>query len=476
MSKQKTRVRAELYEFEKRVIKVEKRYHNLYLNGENNIYPNEYEMVTNASPTALKCQRIKSKFIGGKALKVRGVDVKYRELPSLNNKGHNAYDIIENASQYLAGQRGVYCWVGYGIEGEEIKPNKYEVLDFSMCRIVKEDDMENEGKIYYGDFESRKKVERFFYPFNSNQDVVKAQILRDFEILNEKNKKKDVTFDLDIAIQNYRGQIAFLNLDKSLVYPLHALHGAYLDADTEYRISIHTNKEVREGFLGKTMVITQNLDDDGIKKIKKDIPEWLGAEGGGGVFHFHVMDNVEDITKVLHIQQLKAQFDDKLFEATEKRTKSNIIGAFNIPAPLVDASDGALFGTSGDAYNELKKIMDDLTESDRQALENFFYKLGLEIEIVPITADDSIEATSTAIVKDSSTAEPVTDEAAAKNMEAQAALRGSVGGVQGVLGIQASVSSGTTDMESAITILVEIYGFTREVSEALLGNVKKEVV
>ena len=54
--------------------------------------------------------------------------------------------------------------------------------------------------------------------------------------------------------------------------------------------------------------------------------------------------------------------------------------------------------------------------------------------------------------------------------ESQAGLRGSVGGVTGILSIQTAVVSGTTGYEPAITILKEIYGFDQEVAVKLLGN------
>jgi len=66
--------------------------------------------------------------------------------------------------------------------------------------------------------------------------------------------------------------------------------------------------------------------------------------------------------------------------------------------------------------------------------------------------------------------EPVVTQ---EQLEAQANLRGSVGGVQGILGIQASVSQGVTSLESAIETMIEIYGFTRETSIKILGTGKK---
>ena len=59
------------------------------------------------------------------------------------------------------------------------------------------------------------------------------------------------------------------------------------------------------------------------------------------------------------------------------------------------------------------------------------------------------------------------------NKEAQATLKGSVGGVQGILGIQKSVSEGVTQYDAALTLLKEIYGFSEEVATDLLGTRKE---
>ena len=56
--------------------------------------------------------------------------------------------------------------------------------------------------------------------------------------------------------------------------------------------------------------------------------------------------------------------------------------------------------------------------------------------------------------------------------EAKARLRGSVGGVQGILAIQASVAQQTTDYEAGIATLEEIYGLTVDQAKKILGNPK----
>jgi len=59
-----------------------------------------------------------------------------------------------------------------------------------------------------------------------------------------------------------------------------------------------------------------------------------------------------------------------------------------------------------------------------------------------------------------------------ETQKAQANLRGTVGGVQGILDIQSSVSKGITDKDAAINLLVQIYGFDAEAAEKMIGNPK----
>jgi hypothetical protein len=61
-----------------------------------------------------------------------------------------------------------------------------------------------------------------------------------------------------------------------------------------------------------------------------------------------------------------------------------------------------------------------------------------------------------------------------KTLEAQANLKGSVGGVQSLLEIQASYAQGLTTYDSAINMLDVIFGYNRETAVRLLGKPKLE--
>ena len=62
------KIRATLVELYSRVIKVDKNDKNIYLNGENNLYPYEIERAINNSPTATRATDIMQRFISGEGV------------------------------------------------------------------------------------------------------------------------------------------------------------------------------------------------------------------------------------------------------------------------------------------------------------------------------------------------------------------------------------------------------------------------
>ena len=65
--------------------------------------------------------------------------------------------------------------------------------------------------------------------------------------------------------------------------------------------------------------------------------------------------------------------------------------------------------------------------------------------------------------------------ASEEELKAQAALKGSVGGVQGILELQKAVASGSSDKDSAVSILELVYGFSRSEAEEIIGNPKQVI-
>ena len=162
----------------------------------------------------------------------------------------------------------------------------------------------------------------------------------------------------------------------------------YNDLDTEFRISTYNNTQTRKGFLGKTLITKyEDADgDDADEEFDEELKTWLGSENSSTVFVVTVPQSVTvDLDKAFVVNQLKPQFDDKLFDSTIKNIRQNIMGAFNnIPEALVFAGSGALFGTSADTYNEMKKFYWEQNEYERSQLEQTLRLFGFDVNILPL--------------------------------------------------------------------------------------------
>lgn len=351
----------------------------IYFNGENNLYPYEVEAAINGSPTASRASKMMRKFIAGRGLVDPSQDV------IVNDDKDKLSKIIGDIAEDLSIHGGCFIHVGY--DGS-LKPASLSVLDYVQCRKLIEDDAKNDGKIVVYDWAKEKTkinasreakcLEEWYYPFNSQSKVVAAQIRRDNGL------KDDEAIDPEEHLSKYRGQVYYLNLTPRYKYSLSPVNPAYNDANSESQFGMYRNIQLRSGFMGKTLVLTSGLDDESEKDILETIDKWLGSENSGAAAHISI-DNVEDLDKKLVIKQIKAQFDDKLFEVSEKSVRRNLLGSFNnIPPALVDSGEGALFGTSGDAYYQMKLFYSEQTEDERYRITEALTSIGFPCEIEPI--------------------------------------------------------------------------------------------
>lgn len=382
--------RATLAELFTRVITIDKnKDKSVYWNGENNQYPTEIERVVLNSATAKRASIIMGDYVAGDGLQDETKDVIVN-----TRKNYKLSQIISMGGQNISKQGGSWFHIGYGFNDNLLLvPKSLDVPDYSKFRKSKEDDDLNEGKIYYKDycdsnwfsFMFGKKVkDKWYYPYNNNQEVIKAQIKADY-----KEYGGEKTEDLATMLPYYRGQVYYMNTTPEYKYALAPVDSVFNDADSEYRISLYTNKQIRTGFLGKTAVLTQGLDEETSKKIVKDISLWLGAENSDSVYHLDV-EKADDLDKVMKVIQLKAQFDEKLFTETNKKLQSNILGAFNsIPEILVLSSSGALFGANSETLKEAERFYSRQTKKYRNLLESTINFLGFPCEIKPMVDEET---------------------------------------------------------------------------------------
>lgn len=366
-----------------------------YSRDVDNLYPIRIEKIINNSATARRCANLMAKYIAGNGNKEN----------FLVKKGLYINDIIRSSSTSISKQYGVFFKVEYALDKESLlssldnkpqfKPTSVEVLDYVLMAKSKEDDDKFPGKFYVLNLDEEKSIfsessddDTWFYPYNRNSKVILKQMYNDCRI---NGIKEPTIHDL---IENYRGQVYYLNLTPEYIYALPLADSVYNDCDTEYRISNYNNTQTRSGFLGKTMIVkyaealeAENENSGGADEdFNDELKDFMGSENSGNLFVVEIPQSIdEDLEKSFVVKQLKPQFDDKLFESTVKSLRQNIMGAFNnIPEPLVFAGSGALFGTSADAYTEMKIFYWEQNEYERSALEQTLRMFGFDINIMPL--------------------------------------------------------------------------------------------
>lgn len=383
-------LRATNVELQSRDISVSKDDKKIYSRDYDNLGPLRQEKVINNSHTGKRCANMMSKFIAG-----IGVP---EELDFIvNQKLETVSDIIDNAALDIAYHYGVYFHQTYipdveaSIDDLIFKRGSTSILDYVSMAKSKEDDNDYPGKIYLLDqkegsdeFLPVDDNTKWYYPYNTDSKIIRAQMHNDCRLAGIENPSiKDL-------IRNYRGQVFYLNLTPRYTYALPISDNAYDDMDTEYRISRYTNNQSRKGWLGKTVITRFDDDEEEDERSEESFDQVIktnmGADNADNILVITVPPNAtDDVKKAFNVDQVKAQFDDKLFEKTTENIRRNIMGSFNnTPEILVSAGDGALFGPNSETYREAKKFYWEQNEKERSKLEKTLTKLlGIKINILP---------------------------------------------------------------------------------------------
>jgi hypothetical protein len=382
------------FDLAKRLIKWDKSL-EVYRNGVDNAYTERTDRLINNSVTAKMASGIMQQYLIGKGFGESDDSI-------INSDTEQTLiDFSEDVCESLVENRGVAIHFNYIVDKEtNLKPINPEVIPFNTARLGKKDSKKYSGKILLHDdwVCERIKAESasVFDVFNNNQDVVKAQV------------------KAAGGITKYKGQILYISYDKKYYYPLSRIDSVMNDCDSEAQASVYKNQLLRNGFFGKTLVVTRPLIDSDVEeyklvdganvrnpeyhrmqseadKTKETIEKFLGAENVGGAMMIELEHNGQSFDEAIMIKQIESKIDDKMFEFTENSVSKNILMAFcNIPVSLVKSPDSALLGNSGEALREAKKSYWENTEKERNkfvALINRVLSVmstEMEINIIPL--------------------------------------------------------------------------------------------
>jgi hypothetical protein len=174
-----------------------------------------------------------------------------------------------------------------------------------------------------------------------------------------------------------------------------------------------------------------------------------------GTNHVLTVNTEEPIDKVFMKVPIGNDIElDKFNNVDDKAGKKICTAAYCFPQILANPSEG-LFGNSGEAYQAAIDFWAKTCEFEALKIEAAFLEIG-----VPIQDADPAE--------DAQAEEELTVDQA--TLDAQAQLRGSVGGVQALLSIQTSYSQKLTTYSSAIAMIELVFGYNNDEAVRLLGE------
>ena len=363
---------------------------DVYSNDTDNAYPERMDRLINNSVTAKAAAGIMVQYLIGK-----GYGEENDNLIINKEKSLRLIDFADDVADDLVKQRGVFIHVNWNA--------LYQIADFSVipfewCRIGKMDSNEYAGKIAV--------CREWLRPKKSDIQLI--------DVYNPRKKVIDAQVEKAGGWENYRGQVLFVNMDTKLLYPLSRIDAVSDDCDSEAQAAVYKNRLLRKGFFGNTLVVTRPLVGDNLEagtkamldaesereRFQQAIRDSLGAQNTGGVLCLEMDFSGEKLEDAILIKQIESKIDDKLFNYTETSVRENILVAFNnLPSGLVKTNDTSLFGNSGEAIREMKRMYWENTTKERSLLTSVLNKLlersqnfaSLKVEPLKLTEDAAID-------------------------------------------------------------------------------------
>ena len=449
-------MRIDLAKIQKRITRRDDRKYGIINYDDDNAYPQRTVDIVNGSGVAKSCIDILQKFINGGGF-VTGGD-------NLVNPDLTTNELLRKHTMDYAKHKGFAIHFNYTITGEVAS---VDYVPFSHCRLGINKDTNEVDKIAIYDNWDREKSKKV------NKD--------DIDYIDVYDPRPEVVMgQIEAAggIENYKGQVYYHGEYGELIYPLAYYDSELEDIETDSQIKLFKYRNISGSFMASHMLVRYGQAEGGgyggagIEPPLKDearadisfeeddmvdnLKEFQGAEN----FNRIMLIDAETPEQKPELIPFTHQNNDKLFEYHETSTQNNIRKVFAIPTVFLDAVSGSL-GLS----KELEQAVDfynKMTVDERAIIEQCYSKI--------FQADYKIKELVLTDVAD------IDEEEAARQKiaDAQAVLRGSVGGVTALITLQQSISAGTTSVDAGVAMIKEIYGFTEETARAMLAGVQEQ--
>ena len=332
--------------------------------GENNDYPQVIEKLINSSVTAKAAVNIYSKFLTGQGFRnkaindiVIGKDSRGKEITILS--------LLRQTSNSCGYHNGYYWHLNLNMDGVL---NEIHLKPFKDCRFAKPDDINYSAKILVYDNWTNESYDKY-----NKKEVV------DYYVYNLEPKVLEEQFLNKGGSEKHKGQIYFQFLDNDYFYPLSPFDACYLDLDSESKISLYKNRQLRNGFFEKIVMRVQPAGTEEEKEeFKEQLKAQLGVDGDTIILLEDDLNQDGEINQngAFRIDTVPSSVNDKLFENWEKSLPNNIRKSVKgIPAILIDYEENRLGNTSGEAITQAVNFYNALTKDDRALISNSFREI-----------------------------------------------------------------------------------------------------
>lgn len=339
--------------------------------GEGNLYPQEIANLIYASKTASAAVEKMTENIICEGFKSE----EFRNMT--NDNGLNMDDILENTANDLARFKGWAWIVQYGLrEGGYVPVGVYNV-PFEYVRAEKSENYLKDPKIYKW---------RVFN--NWDRQTVKAtQVMQNSTVYNTYDPKNAPNEIADCGgLENYNGQLLYVNLCTTRPYPISTFHSVRNEMDAENKNGKYVSRTLGRGFHMCSIVTHGEFETDQEQQDFTDtLAEMMGSENAGSVLTVR-NNNIEQKDKFITVDQLGSPIDRELYKAyVEPLRKDIAISAYNIPLPLIDSSLLTFSNASGEVIKELQKVYRNSLSKVRQRISRELAQMfGVDISFTEI--------------------------------------------------------------------------------------------
>jgi DNA-binding MarR family transcriptional regulator len=269
-------------------------------------------------------------------------------------------------------------------------------------------------------------------------------------------------------------------------YPLPTYLGstAYIELDVEVA-NFHLNS-IHNGFMGGTLINFYNGEPtpEEQEEIERQIKDkFTNTDNANSI----VLNFSDSRDRGAEIQQLNGNDFDKRFDILNRTVQKEIYAGHQVVDPaLFGIKEDGLFTSRTQLIDSFELFQNTYVNNRQQFIERVFNELaalqGLDgclyiKDTEPISVQFS-ESTVVSVMTNDEIREKVGLEVIEKEdagedgkaKDAQAALKGSVGGVSGIITLLQNVKQGLVEAGSAIQVLTELYGFTPEMARATVSG------